>query len=368
MHGSPKTTMSPFPDQIEARGDKLQQLQEKIESLEAQLIAANKEKSLLTQQEDLWCWAVDAPESLAADQSTKAKAGQTDDGLWLWLAPSVESEKPLLATTPKALNPRKWLSFPLIEREDLNHDTRRYRFALPVSEDGQDQQLGLPVGQHVMIKATVGGKPVIRAYTPLGHGLGYVDFVIKAYFPSLPRFPAGGLLTMHMEKLEVGDALQFKGPIGEFIFECDEPAGSPPAFTVGSEGKTTYRSLGFIAGGSGITPCLQVANAVVVADLDVTVHLLCANKTPADVLCMADLEQLASDPRVHVWHTVSKAADDTRWPFSTGCIDEAMLRAHMPPPGERTHVLMCGPRGMIDEACKPNLRRLGFEDGHLHVF
>ena len=43
----------------------------------------------------------------------------------------------------------------------------------------------------------------MRAYTPLGHGPGYVDFVIKAYFPLEPRFPNGGLLTMHMEKLKV---------------------------------------------------------------------------------------------------------------------------------------------------------------------
>ena len=27
----------------------------------------------------------------------------------------------------------------------------------------------------------------MRAYTPLGHGKGYVDFVIKAYFPLEPN-------------------------------------------------------------------------------------------------------------------------------------------------------------------------------------
>jgi NAD(P)H-flavin reductase len=40
----------------------------------------------------------------------------------------------------------------------------------------------------------------------------------QAYFPLEPRFPNGGLLTMHMEKLSVGDTMQFKGPLGEYVF------------------------------------------------------------------------------------------------------------------------------------------------------
>ena len=83
------------------------------------------------------------------------------------------------AEAAKALDPKKWVSFPLIEREDINHNTRRYRFGLPTAL----HDLGLPVGQHIFIKGSVEGKPVMRAYTPLGHGPGYVDFVIKAYFP-----------------------------------------------------------------------------------------------------------------------------------------------------------------------------------------
>ena len=92
----------------------------------------------------------------------------------------------------------------------------------------------------------------MRAYTPLGHGKGYVDFVIKAYFPLEPRFPNGGILTMHMETLAIGDQLQFKGPLGEYTFSEASPTFSKEKAT------TPYKSLGLIAGGSGITPCLQV--------------------------------------------------------------------------------------------------------------
>ena len=50
------------------------------------------------------------------------------------------------------------------------------RFGLP---DGH--RLGLPVGQHVNVKARINDKLVIRAYTPISSDddLGFVDMLIK---------------------------------------------------------------------------------------------------------------------------------------------------------------------------------------------
>lgn len=66
----------------------------------------------------------------------------------------------------------------LIEREELSHDTRRFRFALQSPE----HVLGLPIGKHIFLKFTdTDGSPVIRSYTPVSSDdeIGYVDFVIK---------------------------------------------------------------------------------------------------------------------------------------------------------------------------------------------
>ena len=53
---------------------------------------------------------------------------------------------------------------------------RILRFGLP---DGH--RLGLPVGQHVNVKARINEKLVIRAYTPISSDddLGFVDMLIK---------------------------------------------------------------------------------------------------------------------------------------------------------------------------------------------
>ena len=120
----------------------------------------------------------------------------------------------------------------------------------------------------------------MRAYTPVGYGPYYVEFVIKVYFPAPPKFPNGGVLTQHMETLKVGDTLSFKGPLGHFDFDCRAtpvPRDTLCSFT--NEGAPAqYMHLGLIAGGSGITPCLQVAMELLKLDRAVTISLLYANQ------------------------------------------------------------------------------------------
>ena len=82
-----------------------------------------------------------------------------------------------IAGPPIVLTSNAWVKLPLESRTELSHDTRLLRFALPTKE----HRLGLPVGQHLFLKGKSDeGKMVMRAYTPVGEGLGYVDFVIKA--------------------------------------------------------------------------------------------------------------------------------------------------------------------------------------------
>jgi NAD(P)H-flavin reductase len=53
----------------------------------------------------------------------------------------------------------------------------RYRFALPHPQD----VLGLPIGQHISVQATIAGKNITRNYTPTSSDddVGYFDFLIK---------------------------------------------------------------------------------------------------------------------------------------------------------------------------------------------
>lgn len=70
--------------------------------------------------------------------------------------------------------------------QEITHDTRRFRFALPTAE----HILGLPVGKHLYILAEIGNDIVMRPYTPVTSDdeLGYFDLVIKvrpiSYIPN----------------------------------------------------------------------------------------------------------------------------------------------------------------------------------------
>lgn len=76
-----------------------------------------------------------------------------------------------------ALNTRQKLAVPLLEKEVLSHDSRRFRFELPT----KDHKLGLPIGKHFFVSGRWNGEFVMRPYTPVtgDEVSGYVDLVIK---------------------------------------------------------------------------------------------------------------------------------------------------------------------------------------------
>lgn len=81
-----------------------------------------------------------------------------------------------------ALNTRQKLAVPLIEKEVLSHDSRRFRFELP----SKDHKLGLPIGKHFFASGRWNGEFVMRPYTPVtgDEVSGYVDLVIKVSRPA----------------------------------------------------------------------------------------------------------------------------------------------------------------------------------------
>lgn len=126
-----------------------------------------------------------------------------------------------------------------------------------------------------------------------------------------------------------------------------------------------------IAGGSGITPIWQVINAVLKNPNDTTeIWLLFANQTPKDVLMKDYFDQMAAEhpDRFHVWYTVNKPEGDSNWSYSTGYINKEMLSVYLPKASNDTGVLLCGPKPMKNEACLPNLEKLGFNKEQIVIF
>lgn len=256
------------------------------------------------------------------------------------------------------------------DRVALSHDTVRFRFLLPKTTP----ILGLPVGKHFKIfcsNATgtkegewngredpeAGEEEIERKYTPTTSDgeVGYVDLVIKVYKGGLiDRFPDGGKMSQYMDSLKPGDNITISGPWG-----MNEYLGRGQ-FMIGKR-SLSCKKLGMIAGGTGITPMLQVITAILKDPRDSTeVALLYANQTENDILVRDMLEDLqAKHPkRFKLWYTLDRPPSN--WMYSTGFITDTMIAEHLPGPHEETVVLMCGPPPMIKFACQANLDKLGY--------
>ncbi|BES90784.1 NADH-cytochrome b5 reductase [Nesidiocoris tenuis] len=252
------------------------------------------------------------------------------------------------------------VSLKLIEKDVISHDTTKFRFELPTSE----HTLGLPIGQHIFLSATIDGESVIRAYTPVtsDDDLGYMDLVIKVYRKDVhPKFPLGGKMSQYLDSLAIGDSIDVRGPSGRLKY-LNHGKFSMKFLRKDPAHEVKVNKVSMIAGGTGITPMLQLIRHITKDPLDTTtVSLIFANQTEKDILLRDELEKLAKEhpSQFKLWYTLDIPSEN--WKYSVGFINAEMIQEHLFPPGPDSLVLMCGPPPMVNFACHPNLDKLGYD-------
>ncbi|CAB1353896.1 unnamed protein product, partial [Coregonus sp. 'balchen'] len=212
---------------------------------------------------------------------------------------------------------------------------------------------------HVYLSARIDGSLVVRPYTPVSSDddKGYVDLVVKMIIDNGHTQQLSSILdkiTLVSHRF-----LPFHST-GQFAVQTDKkyPAEIKVASTVG-----------LIAGGTGITPMLQLVRAIMKDPSDrTTCSLLYANQTEKDILLRDELEEVqARHPdRFKLWFTVDRAPKG--WEYSEGFINADMIQEHLPAPSDDTLVLMCGPPPMIQFACNPNLDKLGYRQSQRFAY
>jgi len=267
---------------------------------------------------------------------------------------------------PQVLPLEDFQEFPLIRKEVISHDTRRFTFGLP-----ENHVLGLHTGQHLSLKFIDDntGKAVQRSYTPVSDNtkLGEVSLVIKVYRPAPPKFPNGGMMSQHLDDLKIGDTILIKGPKGHLHYYENgkfevKPLGKPLE-------QRSCRQIAMMAGGTGITPMLQILHAIFQNPNDTThVKLLYANQTPDDILVREELESLARNfsHRFSLWYTVDRPTKD--WMYDKGFISKDMIERHLLFDNSKTQFFMCGPLPMIKFAILPALKELNYSEKDWVVF
>ncbi|TYI71367.1 hypothetical protein E1A91_D08G289600v1 [Gossypium mustelinum] len=163
-------------------------------------------------------------------------------------------------TGPKvALKSDKWLE--LQDTARVSHNSHLFRFSFDPAA-----KLGLDVAACILTRA------------PLGQNAeGKTKYVIRPLAYVYPE----GKMSQIFATLKPGDVLEVKGPIEKLRY-------SP----------NMKKHIGMIAGGTGITPMLQVIDAIVKNPNDNTqvyiciVSLLYANVSPDDILLKQKLDIL----------------------------------------------------------------------------
>jgi cytochrome-b5 reductase len=242
---------------------------------------------------------------------------------------------PVKATAQPPLDPRQFKNFPLTHKEVVSPNVYRFTFGLPNPND----ILGLPTGQHIALRATINGKSVSRSYTPVSNNtdLGRIELLIKVY----PQ----GLMTKHLEQMEIGDTIEIRGPKGAMQYS------------------TSYaKNIGMIAGGTGITPMYQLIRAICDDKEDTTkMTLLYANNTEEDILLRKELDDFAREnpDKFSVQYVLSQAGED--WTGHRGFVSQGLIETYLAPADDDNKMLLCGPPPMIN-AMKKTLSVMGWKD------
>ncbi|KAF1967061.1 hypothetical protein BU23DRAFT_584079 [Bimuria novae-zelandiae CBS 107.79] len=184
----------------------------------------------------------------------------------------------------------------------LSPNVYKYTFALPLPKD----VIGLPMGQHISIKATIDGKAVILSYTPTSNNLdaGVLDVVIKIY-------PDGTLTGKYFAGLKVGDEVLLRGPKG---------------------------ALKYAAG-----HCKHIG---MIAD---------------DIILRSELERYARQYPKYFKLWLMLDSPPVGWKGGSGFVTSEVMKERMPAPGPDTKIMLCGPPMMVG-AAKKGLVSLGFKE------
>ena len=141
-----------------------------------------------------------------------------------------------------------------------------------------------------------------------------------------------GNISRAMAALVPGTTIKVKGPKGQMVYKPN-----------------MLREIGMLAGGTGITPMLQIIRAILKNPNDKTIiTLIYANVSVDDILLREDLEEFAKEfaERFKLVLVIEKVGSEN-WSGGIGFITEAMVREYCPSPATDIKILICGPPPMV---------------------
>jgi len=220
-----------------------------------------------------------------------------------------------------SLSQEDFRSFPVLEVRNVGPGTNVLKCGLPSPQ----HVMGLPVTAYVMVEGRNSSDS--SAYTPITSDdePGYFELLVKGY--------PNGNVSKYLCSLQAGDSISVKGPVAKLPYTAN-----------------MKKKIGMIAGGSGITPMLQIIKQVLKDPDDKTeVTLIFGNQTPADILLREELDQLAASSKgqVQVLYVVDTNSTSDPAIKHVGYVTAEFCRKVLPAPSDDNLIYVCGPPQML---------------------
>ncbi len=253
--------------------------------------------------------------------------------------PEISDQASVIA---RALHPkRQYLKIEsIIERAG---DCKSY-VLVPDEERGTTSLAYFGAGKYLTVFETIEGMPVTRAYSISSSPK---DSINNKYVLTI-KLVEGGLMSRYIfDTWEVGSKVEVSAPAGNFEYQPLRDA----------------KKVICLAGGSGITPFVSMANAINDGDEDFEMTLLYGSRTKDAILFADELEKLASEnEKIKVVHVLS---DEKKVPkdCEKGFITADLIKKYAPE-NEAYSVFICGPQQMYDFLDK-ELEKLNLEKKYI---
>ena len=185
-------------------------------------------------------------------------------------------------------------------------------------------------GKYLTVFATVEGMNITRAYSISSSPKDALD----GKYELTIKLVEGGLMSRYiLDNWEVGTRVEVSAPEGHFDYQPLRDA----------------KKVICLAGGSGITPFVSMANAIADGDEDFEMTLLYGSRNKDVVLFKDELQAIADKcDKVKVVHVLSdKDADVTGEGYEAGFITADLIKKYAPA-NEPYSVFICGPQQMYD--------------------
>lgn len=178
-------------------------------------------------------------------------------------------------------------------------------------------------GQYVVVRQIIDGKLIAR---PISISCG-PDFSLDGkYVITVKRAPGGFMSEYILDNWKVGDEVTTSGPQGVFYYE----------------GLRDAKNVVAVAGGSGITPILSMAYAIMAGDEDFNLTVLYGSRTEKDVLFKKEFEEISKrTDKVKVVYVLS---DEEKEGCESGFITAELIKKYAG--SEQYSIFASGPQSM----------------------